>query len=701
MAVGANKAAAEANGETASGRRIKYGLSVGILLLSAVIILGVLNWLASDAAARFDLTARGRYSISRQTLNLLDSLDDTVTITMLFGEQDPTLHSDQQRTVAAQRREVEDVLRELRNKSDKIEVVRIDPTDPRTITRYDSLIEKLQTIFKDESDTYLAAVQEGRVVLDRLAEFGTVQSEALIDAVGGLSPERADFRMFQSIIQLLAGAPREVESVNKSIDESLEASPMTGAPFPDLVGAVSIVRAAAQMRGPTMTQIADFFQQSLDEGSLPETVATRLRGSIQSYRDTASALLDLREKIDDLEPLELTSINSALRSRNCVLLTTSTRATVLPYGRLFPPPSAQQAADEGAGALRKFAGETVLASGIRQLTLTERPNVILCHAEQAPSILMGQPGRTDLTSVAEQLRDLGFEVQEWNVNQGPRPVLSQTVGEPVWVIVPPAPSGQIAMAGGALANTARDLVAEGASVLIGFYPSFIPSIGQTDPWNAAIEPLGVAADSARLVIEKIPGPNGQDQFAATHDFVDYLGDHPISTAVRGEPTQLDLVVPLQVSEKPNVRHSILLELTPGDRLWATDQWQGGGLPEPPETPDVAPYPIVVTAERTGTSGLQRMLIVGSARWCWTSTVGRYDFTMGLPMYPGNGELFASGVCWLAHLDELIARSPRAESVARIENLGSGAQIFWRWALIGGLPVLSLIAGIFVAISRRG
>lgn len=700
MAVKANQTA-KATGETASSRRLKYGLSVGILLLSALIILGVLNWLASDAAARFDLTARGRYSISQQTLKLLESLDDTVTITTLFAEQDPTLHSDQQRVVAAQRREVEDVLRELRNKCDRVEVVRIDPTDPRTITRYDNLIEQLRAIHAEESETYAQAAQEGREALNRLAEFATAQSESLIETVGELSPERADFRTFQSIIQILAGVVREVESVSKSMDESLEASPMTGSPFPDLEGAVSIARAAAQLRGSTMTQIADFFQESIDAQTLPENVATKLARSIESYREIASALLDVQEKIDDLEPLELTSINSALRSRNCVLLTNSSRATVLPYGRLFPPPSAQQAADEGSGALRKFAGETVLASGIRQLTLTDRPQVILCHAEQAPSILMGQPGRTDLTSVAEQLGDLGFEVQEWNVNMGPRPVVAQKMGQPVWVIVPPAPTGQMAMAGGELANVARELVGEGANILIGFFPSFIPSIGQTDPWNAAIEPLGVAADSARLVIEKIPGPNGQDQFAATHDFVDYLGDHPIATAVRGEPTQLDLCVPLQLDDTPEVRHNVLLQVEPSDRIWASDQWQGAGVPEPPATPDAEPYPIVVTAERSGSAGLQRALIVGSARWCWTSSVGRYDIMMGLPVYPGNGELFAAGVCWLAHLDELIARSPRAESVARIENLSAGSQIFWRWALIGGLPVLSLMTGIFVAVSRRG
>lgn len=695
--------AADLAGETAGSRRLKYGLSVGILLLSLLIILGVINWLGSDTAYRMDLTARGRYSISQQTRNLLKSLDENVTITLLFAESDPTLNSDQQRAVKFQRSEVEDVLRELRNKSDKIDVVRIDPTDKGTITKYDALLEQLKAIYKDESGTYEAAARSGKAALDELATFAGGRSEALISASGDLPPDNPLFRDFQTVIQILAIIPREIETVNKSIDESLDVSPMAGNPFPDLQGAVSIVRAAAQLRSGTLNQIADFFQQAIDAKTLPEALVDKIQPMIQGFRDMASSLLDEKEKIDDLKPLELTAINSALRSRNCVLLTSSTRATVLPYNRLFPPPSAQQAIDEGSGSLQRFAGETVLASGIRQLTLTERPNVILCHAEQTPSILTGRPGGVDLSSVAGQLRDLGFDVQEWNVNGGPRPVIDQKMGQPVWVIIPPAPTGQQMMAGGELADAAKELVAQGANVMMGFFPSLVPGLGQQDQWNAAVEPLGVTADSGRLIIEQIPGPNGQDQFPAAHEFVDFLSDNPIATAVKGEPTQLDLVVPLQIEKKDNVTATPLLELKPSDRIWATEvmKLQSGGPPTPSDPRDVQPYPVVVAVERNGSFGLQRVLLVGSARWCWTGMAGQYDFSTQLPMYPGNSELFTAGACWLAHLDDLIARSPRAESVARIENLSSGAQIFWRWALIGGLPVLSLVAGIFVSVSRRG
>lgn len=696
-------AAPRAAAETASSRRLKYGLSVGILLLSLLLILGVLNWLASDAARRIDLTAVGRYSLSAQTMRILDGLEETVTVTTLFAESDPLLSSDEQRALAAQRRQIEDVLREFRNKSGKIEVVRIDPVDPRTITKYDALVEQLSTIFAGEIETYRSAIDAGRAQMVRAGEFAGPQAEPLINALGDLAPEHASFRTFQTIIQVFSIIPREMESIGARVDEAMSASTMRGTPFADLEGAASIVRAALQLRGATMNQVAEFFEQSVADDSLPQTLRDHLASLAPSCRDVGGAMLDQQEALDDLPTLKLTPISIALRQRNCVLVSTPTRASVLPYDRLFRAPGAQEALDEGAGAVRRFAGETVIASGIRQMLLDERPNVILCHAQPQPSILTGALGGVDFGAVADLLSDLGFYVREWNVNIGPRPdVSAQATGEPVWVIVPPPPSAQSMMPAAALVDAATQLVAEGANVMIGFFPRLVPGLGQRDQWNAVIEPLGVEADTDRLIVEQIPAPGGVDQFAHSHEVVEFLGEHPVAAAVRGLPTRLDYAVPLKLLDDSQAERTVLVEIKPTDRIWATNEFLQMPIP-PPAVRDTEPYRLVVAVERPQPSGAQRALLLGSSQWCYSAVVQEGDlrFRPPLPYYPGNAELFTSGVCWLAHLDELIARSPRAQSVERIENLGRGAQIFWRWALIGGLPVLSLAAGVAVALARRG
>lgn len=688
--------------ETASARRIKYGLSVGILLVSLLLILGVINWLASDASRRFDLTAVGRYSLSAQTLKILNSLDETVTITALFAESDPLLSTDEQRAVAAQRRQVEDVLREFRSKSDKVEVVRLDPADPRTITKYDALIERLGAIHAEEIETYQSAIEAGRAGMRSLGAFASPQAEALVNAIGDLSPDHPSFRMLQRIIQVLSVMPQEMESLDKTAQQSLEADAMRGSPFPDLAGAASIVRAALQFRGSSLSQIADLFSDWIEAGDLPQPLADFLKPRVEEFRRLSSAALDQQERLNDLAPLKLTPITLALRQRNCVLLTTSRRSAVLPYDRLFRAPGALQAMEEGAGAVRRFAGETVIASGIRQLLLDERPNVIICHAEQQPTVLSGTSRGADFGALAEMLTDLGFYVREWHVSFAPKPTIEQKTGRPVWVIAPPAPNPQAMMPAAALVDAAKELVESGESVFIGLFPRIAAVPGQPDQWNAAIAPLGVEAETDRLVVERIPGPGGADQFAHGHDFVDYKGEHPVSAAVRGLPTRLDFAVPLRLLDAGSVQRTVLLDIAPNDRIWATDQFLQMPI-APPTTRDTAPYPILAAVERTGGFGTQRALVIGSAQWWYSAVVQEGDlrFRPPLPFYPGNAELFTAGVCWLAHLDELIARSPRAEAVVRIDNLSPGAQLFWRWALIGGLPVLSLAAGVAVAMARRG
>jgi len=70
-------------------------------------------------------------------------------------------------------------------------------------------------------------------------------------------------------------------------------------------------------------------------------------------------------------------------------------------------------------------------------------------------------------------------------------------------------------------------------------------------------------------------------------------------------------------------------------------------------------------------------------------------------FPGNGELFMNSVFFLSRQDGMIALSPAAMDVNRLE-LSKDVQAFWRIGiLLLGLPLLVVIAGIMVFLSRRG
>lgn len=694
-------------GESAPRRRFKYGLSSVLLVAALALILAVVNWFSSDAAARFDLTSRGRYSISEQTQQLLDSLDEDITVSLVFSEKDPTVSSDEQRARAADRRQVEDVLRELKNASDRIKTVRIDPTDPRTIGEYDALIERLNDVFSEDMAVYRSTIDIARDTLLELAEFAGPQAEALNEAMGSMSPQHERYRTLQTIAQVLAILPSQVGQIDQQVEQYLEVDPAAGIRFPDLTGAASLLRTALSRQAPTLSTISDFYTESINDETVPVALRDRIRNFPARFSSLASRMLDQSDALSDLPPLKLSSVQFALARRNCVLLEGDNNAIAIEYDRLFPPPGATQVA-RGEGVDRRFGGETVLAAGIRQLTLDSKPVMVICHAEQTPTLLRGAMDRPDLNSVAMQMRDLGFEIREWNVGQERPEIEEQGAGQTVWVIVPTIPNPQ-SMAGDVqLADATAALIAEGERVLVSVYPSLVPALGQDDPWNGVFEPLGLRADNGRVVFEEIPQPGGEPGLTDQMEAVNYESDHPIARAVDGQPTVLELVVPIVVEEAGESSSAFdattIYSIEPSERVWASSEWLNPTGPTPPAERDTEAYKVIVALERaTGPLAGQRLLVVGSGRWFWSSRAGVYDVSTGmrLPMYPGNSELFAASVAWLSGLDSLIARSPRAQSVPRIESLGRGARTMWQWILIGGVPLLVLAGGVAVGLSRRG
>ena len=102
-------------------RRIKYS---GNILAFVVIIFGILvliNFLSTRRFIRADLTEDKRYTISPATKNLLNTLDDIVTITAYFSTNPAE--------VAQIRRDVRDVLEEYNAFSKKLQIDFVNPVD--------------------------------------------------------------------------------------------------------------------------------------------------------------------------------------------------------------------------------------------------------------------------------------------------------------------------------------------------------------------------------------------------------------------------------------------------------------------------------------------------------------------------------------------------------------------------------------------
>jgi hypothetical protein len=91
---------------------------------------------------------------------------------------------------------------------------------------------------------------------------------------------------------------------------------------------------------------------------------------------------------------------------------------------------------------------------------------------------------------------------------------------------------------------------------------------------------------------------------------------------------------------------------------------------------------------------------------WTDPYQSYDpkllrSNILVSRFPGNLELFQNSVFWLAHMEPMIAISPAAMEVARIEPMSDAAKNVWRTGFVLiGLPALVIAAGAMMYVARR-
>ena len=100
-------------------KKLKYGGNTLAFILVVFGIVALINFLSSRRFIRADLTADKRYTISQSTKNVLDRLDDIVTIDVYFSRQPPR--------VAQIRQSVRDMLEEYRAFSKNLQINFIDP----------------------------------------------------------------------------------------------------------------------------------------------------------------------------------------------------------------------------------------------------------------------------------------------------------------------------------------------------------------------------------------------------------------------------------------------------------------------------------------------------------------------------------------------------------------------------------------------
>lgn len=688
------------------GRRLAQWLNL-LVFLAAVLVTcaaGVFIAHLDRYGWRIDATKTRAYSLSPQTVALLDQIEGEWTISIVLVE------SNVDRAVL---RQIEEVLDRYRESNAQITVERIDPTGSASLAHYEALIQRLRDLYSPQIEDFESRLADAREALQGVIPYAANEVDLLgpvIAQVGGegaLGSELASVRNGFSLIAQNGPQILDAAATNLVTDESR--------PLPDYEAARDTLYGGATQAAEYLADIASRFNQYAAVPGLPEAARQHFVTRARTHQSLAAALMLASDPLLHLRPLELTSIAHELARGEAAVITSADRAAVVPAWQLFP--RLQRADREGTVTFdERFRGEQILSSTIRSLVVDHMPMVVFLHAG-SESILRQSTDRKDVFGSASILQSSRYDVMEWRAEQveRPRPAPGQQV---VWIVVPPAPGengGNPAVKSKEellLLERARLLVDGGEAVLLSFYPSVLHKLRQPDPWQDLARSFNIDVQNDSVVFEAATASDGRRIVSQHIELLDLPSDHTIARAVHGQ--RLGFVLPVPVKDgggEVGSRWSIA-EVTPASNRWLDEEWvtalAGGTAEANPDAEQVfaEPISIVAAVERPHPlqeRGSQRIVAVGSGSWMLTG-VADYWHELGgeriALQFPGNYELLQASVAWLAGMDELIAQSPTSQQVQRLEGLTDRNRMVWWWMVMAGLPGAALVMGMVVWMARR-
>jgi hypothetical protein len=688
---------------TGAPSRRRAAVNLAVFLASVATIGVVANVLASDGRLRLrvDATRTRAYSLSEQTRRLLAGLEGDWRIVLVMGSRG----MDQ-----ATLRQAEEVLDRYRQASPRIAVERIDPSDPRSLDRYESLLAELRGSYRPRIDEYDAAIAAARRAVQGYGVFLQQQSGALA-ALRRAAEAESVRQQVDPFLRAMPLRQRQVQQVEAELEKSLRID--ESRPVADYEAAVSVLVLAMGQWGQEVQQALRVMTAWRDDAA-SDPAARQFAGEARGdYEAQVAALVGAADPLKHLPPLELSRIGRSLEAGETAIVSGPPGAAVIPPDQLFARLNPRARAEGDVAFDQRFRGEQAISSAIRSLLAGGKmPVVYLVHGGEEP-MLARRSGNLDFSGAADMLRAGRYEVREWNVAGSARPAPPED-RPAVWIVVPPPVtqrrSSAIGEAEQALLNAAAQLIADGQPVLLNLAPSALALTGRSDPWPKVAAPFGIGADTGRVIFESLRDAEGNRVTQPVLQIEDPAGGHPISTAVQGLAASFHLPVALRVEGDAGsgARRDVVVAVPPGEGRWLEDRWteRPDALGEPDASRRFAEaLPIVIAAERRNPvrAGAQRLLVVGSGTWLLSALADAAVAVGGdrmVLMNPGNYELLLAGTAWLAGADEMIAASPVSRQVARLEGMSPAALGAWRAGALLLLPMGWMGLGLVIWSVRR-
>jgi len=701
-------------------RRVRIGTNVAIAALAALGVVVVLNMLvdfqvqnlpaAAKPFVRYDLTATRRYSLSPQTRQVLEQIEQDHTIVRLFSA----------RGVAEVERVV-DLIDEYPRYSSHVSVEDIDPA--RNVTAVERLSERITMAFAEDVEPLIAAVEQARAATDELGQtFAEVAALLQANADEGGLGEGTAAQVNQFLLTGLSRFAEDLQVADERIGSLIDQ------PLPDLRRVRDALSGTiAGLAESQLPEAVRVLEAAVRDASAPASARERFLQAVRLIREASQQATQAATALQDApEAQRYNRVASTLRGQEAVAIIGPDDVRALALGELYREIDEEVAEQQGRPELG-FIGEEKLTGALAAMQWEHQPLAVFVY-DRNPAL--GPRGQ--YSQVGERLEAAGFVVEEWSPRGQqmpgqmgmpgrsiPTPEPEPAEGQPaVWIVLPASPSqpqnpmmmGQDGSMRGPVAELLTRRMAQGDAAMVLFAANPGATFGQADPVADLIaERYGVEPRLDRLAARVQPTPNRPDQTSFQFLVSDWPGESPVGEAVRGMPGMFSVASPVETTEVEGVIHAPLARLT-DPRLWLVDDFssQEALMNAEYETEAaVDSVTIGVTAERAATDDApgSRLIAVADAMWATDRITTYGQFGPGTAeiagaAFPANGELFVNGVYWLAGTDELIAATPRSQDIRRIGAVSSTAEWWIGGVLVVGLPLLAAAAGVAVAVSRR-
>ena len=673
------------------GGRASQGISttLGVVALAAVGVATVLAAASPMIRYQADLTKTRAYSLRPATIELLESLEPGWSVRMFVARDDAD---------PVTMRLVDEVVERMDSVTPALSAERIDPVDPRSVGRYDAVLEEYVARDRETIEAWEIEIDRGLAAFEDLRTLARDLGPETATLLAGLPPELPVRESIERIVLVMGTIAEEGDAFTGFIEDNLRST--AERPLPAWRLARASVAANNAGQAGELERLVDVMRSwSIDPG-LPRSLRDWSTAELPGVERVASGLRTTAASLELLEknrPLPIAVIAESVAEGDVAIVDGPRGSIVIPAWQLFPSEAVREAGDGVVvGFDRRFQGEETLASAIRALRIGTMPRVVIVHPESRTMLRPTEDG-LDYSGMVDALRRARYEVIEWIPGRTSRPV-EDLDRATVWMVMPALQRQglEYSDAEKAVIEATAALVEEGRPVLLTVARSLMPMVGQADPWATVASSAGLRAETAEVVFEWAPDLAVNDpQGTRVRVWQEIDGpprslriDGPaasVAEALRGKRFLVTHANPITIDEAVVDRTTVLAAVDSGPLRWIESDWRGDGvrIEGPPtegsdETARMlqAPVPIAVAVDGDERAGLGRLILVGSGGWALSAFVndaGNLGDQRLILANPGNRELALSAVAWLAGLDELVATGASGREVARFEGVDAGTR----------------------------